>query len=95
MLSTLRDGVVVGIGDGSNLRDGAVVWIGGDTTLRDGAMVGIGDAPLGDDVVRALLCRDVSSIPCRVSMACNFSSPTENGDASAGLLSGSARSSTD
>ena len=72
--------VVVGIGDGTNLGDGAVV--------------GIGNVPIGGNVVDAMVCRDVVSIPCRVLMACLFPSPTTNMDADAGLLSASARSST-
>ena len=39
--------------------------------------------------------RDVAGIPCRVLMACICSYLTANGGAVAGLLSASARSSTD
>ena len=80
VLGTLRDGAMVGIGDG--------------TTLRDGAVVGIGEAPLGGYLVGAMLGRDVASISCRVLMACIFPSPTANRDDGAGLLSASAKSST-
>ena len=85
---------MVGIGDGFTLRYGAVVGIGGGPTFRDGAVVGIGDAPLGGNVVRVLVGSNVASIPCRVLMALIGSPPTVNGDAGAGLLSTSARSST-
>ena len=94
VLGTLGDGIVVGIGDGSTLGDGAVVGIGDDTTLVYGVVAGIGNAPLGGDVVGALVGRDAASIPCRVLMACICSSPTANGDAGAGLLSASTRSYT-
>ena len=95
MIGTLRDGAVLGIDDGSTLGDITVVGIGDGTTLRYGAVVDIGDGPLGDNVVRALVGRDIASIPCRVLMACIFSYPTANGDAGDGLLSASARSYTD
>ena len=94
MLGTLRDGAVVGIGDGSTLGNGAVVGICVVANLGYGAVVGIIDTLLGGDEVWALVGRDVSSIPCRVFISCICSSPTTNGDDGAGLLSASTRSST-
>ena len=72
MFGTLGYGAVLGIGYGSTLIYGAVVGIGDGTTLVDGAVVGIGDGPLGGYVVRALVGRDVSNIPCRIFMAFIF-----------------------
>ena len=95
VLGTLRDGAVVGIGDGSTLGNGAVVGICVVANLGYGAVVGIIDTLLGGDVVWALVGRDVSSIPCRVFIAYICSPPTTNGDDGAGLLSASTRSSTD
>ena len=95
VLGTLRDGAVVGIGDGSTLGHGVVLGIGDGTTLGDDAMTGIGDAPLGGDVVGAPVGRYVASITCSVLMVCICLSPTANGNDGAVLLSASTRSSTD
>ena len=65
MLGTFRDRTVVGICDGITLGYVALVVIGDGTTLRYVTVVGTYDCPLGGDVVRVLVGRDVSSITCR------------------------------
>ena len=66
----------------------------GNGTVGSGAVMGTGDVTLGcGDVVRAIVVIYVASILCRVFMACICSPPTYNGDAGAGLLIASAKSS--
>ena len=76
-------------------------------TLGDGAVIRLGDGALGvaipgpvdrnlgcGDTLVAMVGRDVSSISCRVLMACICSSPNVNRDGGSGFFSASAKPST-
>ena len=71
-----------------------MLGIGDGATLGYGAVLGLCDVPLGSNVFRELVGRDVASIPCRVLISCIFSSPTVNRNYGDILLSASSRFST-